>query len=578
VAELEGLLEILRLASFVGAAIAAALVWYRSHATRSATYVLAAFLSILLVLLLSLIRDDTGWGDAVATVNPLLIMAMPCLLLAFAWSFDGPLPGWVRGVIGAAMIPAVALIVVPAGTAGERTAAQSALVFAFLATWTALAMLAAARLWTAAGGARSILIRLRLMAVAVLVFNAALFAAVFPTPAALRTWTSFVLPIASGGLFLLAFAAPAPLRRMWRSESTQVFVEVQRALIAAEAPEDIYEHVVPRFSELLGADVAVLVNEGEVCATHGMSSEEARGLFEAWSKEEGFGPRVHVSSVGDRVLIARPTRYAPLFDREERQLADGLALHLALALDRAELQATHQEARDEAERARRELETTVVGLAHDLRNPTTSLAGFAHLLATSEDPGERAEMAEHLQASANYIERLVAALLEVSRIGRTQTESEPVDLTALAGTVAERWRAGHPAATVEIGQLCTVQLNPGRAEQLFDNLIGNAIRHGGRDDITVTLRADQEQGELRLTVADDGVGVPPDEREEVFRLFHRSQGNGSGEGSGVGLTLVRRIAESYGGSVHLEEVDRGASIAIRLPGSLVVADGEGRGL
>jgi signal transduction histidine kinase len=565
--ELEDVLEVLRLAAFAGALLAAALVWRRQRRGRSSTYVLLAFASILLVFVVSIL-PETPWAQAIARLNPLLIMALPALLLAFAWSFEGRLPTWVRVVVIASLAVASTLLVIPAGAAGERSPLQSALVATYLAVWTTLALAGAIRLWTAAGGSRPVTIRLRLMAVAVLVFNSALFLAVFPTPDALEVWTTAVLPIASAALFLVAFAPPAALRRMWRTESTEVFVAAQRALLAAPTPEAIYRDVVPIYSRLLGADLAVLAGGDEVCATHGMSEDEAHRIVEGQG-EDGSSPQAYISRVGDRALIVRPSRYAPPLDEEGRQAADGLALHLALALDRTELLAAHQEARDEAHRAKNELETTVVGLAHDLRSPTTALAGFAHLISTTDDPEQRAEMATHIRASADYIERLVGALLEVSRVGRTQTEVEQVDLTAVARRVAERRRATHRAANIEVGALATVTMNPSRAEQLLDNLVGNALHHGGRDDIAIRVDSTMEDGQLIVRVADDGVGIPTDQHEAVFQLFRRSHTDDH-SGSGVGLTLVRRIAESYGGSVALEDVEVGTSIAVRLPATVTV--------
>lgn len=566
-ADLENLLEFVRVLAFAGALLAAAFVWRRQRRGRSSTYVLLAFTSILLVFIVTLLPAEATWAEAISRLNPLLIMSLPAFLLAFSWSFDGRLSVWVRVVIAGAFVMASILLVVPAGTAGERSPSQSALVVSYLAVWTLLAVMAATRLWTAAGGSRPVVIRLRLMAVAVLTFNLALFLAVFPTPDGLDLWTSAVLPIASAALFLVAFAPPAALRRMWRSESTEVFVTAQRALLAASTPADIYRDVVPLYGRLLGADVAVLAGEDEVCATHGISEDEALRL--ARVDAEVGSSQTYVTRIGDRSLLVQPSRYAPPLDEEGRQLADGLALHLALALDRTGLLIAHQQARDEAQRARTELETTVVGLAHDLRSPATALAGFAHLLATTDDPDQRTEMAEHLRSSADYIERLVAALLEVSRIGRTQIEVEPVDLGDVARRVADRRSVAYTAATIEIGELATVTVNPGRAEQLLDNLVGNALHHGGRDDITIQVGSEREDQHLVIRVTDDGVGIPLEEREDVFRLFHRSRAEDR-SGSGVGLTLVRRIAESYGGSVTLEDVDVGTSIAIRLPETVTI--------
>jgi signal transduction histidine kinase len=236
-----------------------------------------------------------------------------------------------------------------------------------------------------------------------------------------------------------------------------------------------------------------------------------------------------------------------------------------LALERARLFEAHRSAVRDAKEAKAEFETSVYGLAHDLKNPTIALAGLAELLPEARDQAEWDELITQIRRSAAWVYQLVEALLEISRVGRTLTETEPVDLGVVTGRVIERARQTAPAARVTVrGSLPRIEASPTRVEQLVDNLVTNAIRHGGRDDVTVTIGAEHDADEVRLTVGDDGAGIAEADRERIFELFQRGT-HGFSRGSGIGLALVRRIAESYGGTVELADSETGAAFVVRLP-------------
>jgi two-component system, OmpR family, sensor kinase len=101
------------------------------------------------------------------------------------------------------------------------------------------------------------------------------------------------------------------------------------------------------------------------------------------------------------------------------------------------------------------------------------------------------------------------------------------------------------------------------------NLVENAIRHTPKGThIRATVARDN--GEVVLAVQDDGPGVPPELREQIFERFVRGAGD-RGSSSGLGLSIVRAVAESHGGRVVLEDVDQGARFVVRLPGADVPA-------
>jgi signal transduction histidine kinase len=104
---------------------------------------------------------------------------------------------------------------------------------------------------------------------------------------------------------------------------------------------------------------------------------------------------------------------------------------------------------------------------------------------------------------------------------------------------------------------------------MIDNLVGNAVRHAGREDVTVTILCRVHDDGLTIEVADDGRGIDPEDRERIFGLFQRGRSTAS-KGSGVGLGMVRRIAQASGGTLTLADSERGAVFVIRLPGDVVV--------
>jgi signal transduction histidine kinase len=169
------------------------------------------------------------------------------------------------------------------------------------------------------------------------------------------------------------------------------------------------------------------------------------------------------------------------------------------------------------------------------------------------------------------MEDLIQDLLELSRIGRTQTEPGEVDLDVLVRDIADAIHSSNPDATIDGDHLPTLLINPVRARQLFTNIIENAVHHSGRQDVTVSVRSSQQSdGSIQIGIKDNGEGIPGDYRERVFRVFERLQPE-EGTGTGIGLSICRKIVDGLRGRIWVEDTKEGTDVEIALPADAVRA-------
>ncbi|MFF2851390.1 ATP-binding protein [Streptomyces sp. NPDC058001] len=214
------------------------------------------------------------------------------------------------------------------------------------------------------------------------------------------------------------------------------------------------------------------------------------------------------------------------------------------------------EARRRTERSHAELIATV---AHELRSPLTSVKGFtATLLAKWErfTDAQKRLMLETVDADANRVTRLIAELLDISRIdsGRLELRRQPVDIgTAVGRHIQAHVAAGQPADRflVRLQQpLPDLWADPDKVDQVLSNLLENAVRHGeGTVSIDVEpAPSPREPGsaDTAVTVSDEGPGIPEESMNRVFTRFWRGSKRG---GTGLGLYIVKGIVEAHGGTI-----------------------------
>jgi two-component system, OmpR family, sensor kinase len=241
----------------------------------------------------------------------------------------------------------------------------------------------------------------------------------------------------------------------------------------------------------------------------------------------------------------------------------------------AELAGTLQAMLDALEASREETEGAldrqrqfVADASHELRTPLTSILANLELLADDLD-GERGEAASSALRSSQRMRRLVGDLLLLARAdANRQQPREPTDISRVLVEVAAE------LGPVADGHRLTVDADEavvaGARDELYRmtlNLVENAIRHTP-EGTRIRATVGSEDGDVVLTVQDDGPGVPPELRDHIFERFVRGTGD-RGSSSGLGLSIVRAVAEAHGGSVVLEDTRRGALFVVRLPAAHV---------
>ncbi|WP_144150506.1 response regulator [Paraburkholderia sp. BCC1885] len=326
------------------------------------------------------------------------------------------------------------------------------------------------------------------------------------------------------------------------------------------------------FAEVLKTQSAVMVND--------LAQRFGRGLPSGpWSLEPSHAVVLPVMPGGESaragVLIAalNPCR---LFDDGYRAFLDLVAGQIGAAIGYAhayEEERRRAEALAEIDRAKT---TFFSNISHEFRTPLTLMLGpleelLARPAATSDADRNLIEITHR---NGQRLLKLVNALLDFSRIeaGRFQISTQPTDVAAFTTELASLFRSAIETVGLRLEVDCgsaplIAAIDRDMWEKVVMNLLSNAFKFTFTGTIKVTVKQTRD-GSIEMSVADSGIGIPPDEVPRLFERFHRVAGSPgrSVEGSGIGLAMVQELVKLHGGTIHVESTPgAGSCFTVVLP-------------
>jgi light-regulated signal transduction histidine kinase (bacteriophytochrome) len=218
-------------------------------------------------------------------------------------------------------------------------------------------------------------------------------------------------------------------------------------------------------------------------------------------------------------------------------------------------------------RANRDLEIFAYSASHDLQEPLRNIALYSQLLKKrygGELESEAAKFVDGILDNAMHMETLVLDLLAYSKATKSLEGPPPiVNAAAILAGVLENLKTQieHYGAIVTSGELPPVRMEGIHLSHLFQNLIGNALKYRSKDLPRVHITAGRHRGKPFLfSVSDNGIGIDPKYRTQVFGLFKRLHHRNKYPGSGIGLAICQRIVEQYGGKIWVDAANGGGSV------------------
>ena len=241
------------------------------------------------------------------------------------------------------------------------------------------------------------------------------------------------------------------------------------------------------------------------------------------------------------------------------------------AIREKKLRDENRQGQEELARSNRDLEQFAYVASHDLQEPLRMVATYTQLLAERYQGklDENAEKYIHYAVDgALRMQTLVQDLLAFSRVGRGGFNLKPVDLRPVLETVQQNLKAAieESGAQVQFEQLPTVVADRSLLIQLFQNLVGNAIKFRGSTAPVIRVTAEKKAKEWTLSVRDNGMGIAPEHAEIIFVIFKRLHTHSEYPGSGIGLAICKKIVEQHGGRIWVEsQPGQGCTFKFTLP-------------
>jgi len=298
--------------------------------------------------------------------------------------------------------------------------------------------------------------------------------------------------------------------------------------------------------------------------------EEERQIMHRLVHGEGVEHFETVRLTKDGRQLEVSVTISPLRDSNGRVVGASKIIHDIAERKRTEEMLRHTT--QELERSNKDLEQFAYVASHDMKEPLRMVSGFLKLLH-DRYKGQLDATAQQWVTfavdGANRMDSLIGDLLEYSRVGTGGGAPAPVDLAGIVEYVKGNLRTtiDESSALIMADLLPTVMADPAQMRQLFQNLIGNALKfHAKGRQPEVHISAMQDNGYWKVQIKDNGIGIDPKHAEKVFNVFQRLHTKEKYSGSGIGLAICKKIVERHGGRIWVEsEPGKGSTFCFTIP-------------
>ena len=259
------------------------------------------------------------------------------------------------------------------------------------------------------------------------------------------------------------------------------------------------------------------------------------------------------------------------FDDNDRKLLETLSGHvessLSVLLEKEKL----NKSLVELQNVNRDLDEYTYAVSHDLKAPLRTIQAFGEYVLGLESLKYEEEAQQHLERiikASDRMQVLIDNLLQLSRVNREDLEEELIDLNELVEEIISDIQAdvNERKATIQFEGLPSLNGHKVWISQVFSNLINNGLKYNESQEPKIWIDYQEHYEYYMFSIKDNGIGMEPKNFEIIFKLFQRLHGQEKYSGSGAGLTICKKIVESYGGRIWLEsQLNEGSTFYFTLP-------------